>query len=66
LILFLQDKEGLDKLAAQRNARLLKITIHKSGIVDILDDLETLGIVEITVCPDLGGLSRELIRARGG
>jgi hypothetical protein len=38
----------------------------EAGIVDILDDLKTLGIVETTVFPDLEGLSRELMRTWGG
>jgi len=60
------DKEGLDRLAGQKDSRLVKITIGASGITDILDDLETYGIVETTIFPDLEGLSRELVRTWGG
>jgi voltage-gated potassium channel Kch len=60
------DKQGLDRLATQKDSRLLKIVIGKTGIVAMLDDLETLGIVETTIFPDLEGLSRELLRTWGG
>jgi FRG domain-containing protein len=60
------DKEGLDRLALEKDSRLIKITVDEGGIVDILDDLETLGIVETTIFPDLEGLSRELVRTWGG
>lgn len=60
------DKEGLDGLVGKKNSRLVKITIGAAGIVNLLDDLETHGIVETTVFPDLEGLSRELLREWGG
>lgn len=60
------DKNGLDGLARQKDSKLVKITIGEGGIVGILDDLETYGIVETTVFPDLEGLARELVRAWGG
>lgn len=60
------DKEGLDRLALGKDPRLVKITVSESGIVGILDDLETLGIIETTIFPDLEGLSRELVRTWGG
>jgi hypothetical protein len=60
------DKKGLDRLAGKKDSRLVKITIGAAGIVNLLDDLETHGIVETTVFPDLEGLSRELLREWGG
>jgi hypothetical protein len=60
------DKNGLDRLAREKDAKLVKITIAKDGIINILNDLETAGIVETTIFPDLEGLSRELFRSWGG
>jgi hypothetical protein len=60
------DKDGLDKMAERPNARLVKIPIAASDIVPILDDLNTCGISESTIFPDLEGLSRELERDWGG
>jgi len=58
------DRNGLDRLVGQKNSRLVKI--GQTGIINILDDLATHGIVETTVFPDLEGLSRELMREWGG
>jgi len=60
------DKNGLDKFAGEKGAKLVKITIAQAGIIDILDDLGTVGISETTVFPDLEGLSHELFRTWGG
>jgi hypothetical protein len=60
------DKNGLDKLAAKSGSRLVKIVIGQAAIKNLLDDLESHGIVETTVFPDLEGLSRELQREWGG
>lgn len=60
------DRNGLDRLVGGKDSRVVKIMIGKAGIVNILDDLQTLGIVETTVFPDLEGLSRELMRTWGG
>jgi len=60
------DKDGLDRLVKEKDSRLTKIVIGERGIISILNDLETCGIVETTVFPDLEGLSRELVRTWGG
>ena len=60
------DRNGLDRLAREKGAKLVKITIAQDGIANILNDLETAGIVETTIFPDLEGLSRELFRSWGG
>ena len=43
----------------------MKIVIPKEAVVSVLDDLETLGILETTVFPNLEGLSREVVRKWG-
>ena len=60
------DRNALDKIAETKDSRLVKIVIPKEAVVSVLDDLETLGILETTVFPDLEGLSRELVRKWGG
>jgi hypothetical protein len=60
------DRRGLDRLVGKKDSRLVKIIVGKAGVADILDDLETLGIAETTIFPDLEGLSRELMRTWGG
>ncbi len=60
------NKRGLDTLVGQKDSRLVKIVIGRAGTAGILDDLETLGITETTVFPDLEGLCRELLRTWGG
>lgn len=60
------DKNGLDNFAGEKDAKLVKITIAQAGVIDILDDLGTVGVSETTVFPDLEGLSHELFRIWGG
>jgi FRG domain-containing protein len=60
------DRNGLDRLASRAHSRLIKIVILASGVAEILDDLEIMGVVETTVFPDLEGLCRELMRTWGG
>jgi FRG domain-containing protein len=60
------DENGLDDLARESSSRLVKITVGRNDIVEILDDLRTFGVVETTVFPDLEGLARELRREWGG
>jgi FRG domain len=53
--------KGLEVLALQvRRPRLLKIRIPRRFVASIRADLETCGIVETTVFPELEGLGREL------
>ena len=59
------DRNALDKIVETKDSRLVKIVIPKEAVVSVLDDLETLGILETTVFPDLEGLSRELVRKWG-
>lgn len=59
-------RRGLDGLVGEKDSRLVRIVIGKAGVGSILDDLETLGITETTVFPELEGLCRELQRAWGG
>jgi hypothetical protein len=53
------DREGLDRLAVEKDSRLVKITVGESGIVNILDDLQTCGIVETTI-----GSEREFVETQ--
>ncbi len=53
-------QDGLERLANERDSRLVKITIQQGKAKSILRDLATSGITETTVFPDLEGLSREL------
>ena len=54
---------GLERVARRKKSRfkLAKITIASSSVRDIHGELETCGISEMAVFPDLEGLSRELI-----
>lgn len=61
-----KDERGLDRLVGGDTSRLVQITIATGGIANILDDLESCGILETTIFPDLEGLSRELSRMWGG
>jgi hypothetical protein len=53
---------GLERVARKRKSRfkLAKLIIASGSIGAIRDDLETCGTSEVTVFPDLEGLSREL------
>ncbi|HEV2177357.1 MAG TPA: FRG domain-containing protein [Terriglobia bacterium] len=55
---------GLERVARKRRTRfrLAKIVIASSAIEGIREDLESCGISEMTVFPDLEGLSRDLVR----
>ncbi len=57
-----KSKTALDVLAAHLpKPRLLKLVVPNEAGKGILRDLETCGIVETSMFPDLEGLSRELI-----
>jgi hypothetical protein len=55
-----KDGKGLDDLEGKRNACLLKIVIPSFSVTEIRRELDTCGIDEATIYPDLGGLSRSL------
>ena len=52
------DPGGLDKIAAGPRSHLVKIEIPSFNVEAIRTDLETCGIDDITIFPDLEGLSR--------
>jgi hypothetical protein len=52
------DEEGLDTLARVKNSCLQKTIIPQSAMRNIRSELETCGIDETTIFPDLDGLSR--------
>jgi hypothetical protein len=54
------DANALDNLEAQPDGHLLKIVIPSHSVQGIQRELTTAGIDEITVFPDLDGLSRSL------
>jgi FRG domain/SET domain len=54
------DPAGLDRLAVESRSHLLKIVIPSYRVGSIRGDLETCGIDDITIFPDLEGLSRTL------
>jgi hypothetical protein len=57
-----KSKTGIDVIAAAfRAARFVKFVIPNDAGKKILGNLETCGIVETSVFPDLEGLSRELV-----
>lgn len=56
------DPNGLDKLAAGPRSHLTKIVIPSFRVEAIRTDLETCGIDDITIFPDLEGLSRTVER----
>jgi hypothetical protein len=56
------EKDGLDRMVSEPGARLVKLTVRAGDVVTLLDDLETCGITETTVFPELEGLSLELMR----
>jgi hypothetical protein len=51
-------KNGFDRLQADAQQRLVKITIPGSFAREIEHDLSIAGIDEITIFPDLDGLGR--------
>jgi hypothetical protein len=57
-----KDKDGLTKLSNERGSRLAKIVLGKAAIPAMRTDLNTCGISDVTVFPDLEGLARELTR----
>jgi hypothetical protein len=56
------DLNGLNRLAARARSHLIKIVIPSFKVETIKRDLETCGIDDITVFPDLEGLSRAVTR----
>jgi uncharacterized protein len=56
------DPNGLDRLATARDSHLVKIVIPSFRVDAIRRGLETCGIDDITVFPDLEGLSRTIAR----
>ena len=54
------DAKGLDKLQGNKNGCLVKITIPSFRVQAIRRELEASGIDEVTIFPDLAGLSRSL------
>ncbi len=56
------DADGLEKLVSRARSHLIKIIIPSFKIQAIRRDLETCGIDDITVFPDLEGLSRAVTR----
>jgi hypothetical protein len=56
------DPAGLDKIAAAGGSHLIKIVIPSFRVHAIRADLETCGIDDITIFPDLEGLSRTVER----
>jgi hypothetical protein len=55
-----KDEKGLDSLEGKKNGCLLKILIPSFSVMDIRRELNTSGIDEVTIYPDLGGLGRAL------
>jgi hypothetical protein len=54
------DEDGLDKQQEIKNGRLLKIVIPAFKVQSIRRELERCGVDEITIFPDLDGLSRSV------
>jgi len=54
--------DGLEVVASKKGARLVCISIAKSAIPSVRVDLQTCGVTDTTLFPDLEGLSRDLIR----
>jgi len=52
--------DGLSAVGASGDRRLVKIEVPGSAKAEIRKDLETAGVVETTVFPDLEGLGKEL------
>jgi hypothetical protein len=56
------DVQGLDRLALRAMGHLVKIVIPSFQVQTVRRDLETCGIDDVTVFPDLEGLSRVVTR----
>jgi hypothetical protein len=54
------DTEGLDRLAAKEHGCVVKIVIPSFAVQSIRRELESCGIDEATIFPDLGGLSKSV------
>jgi hypothetical protein len=54
------DESALETVAAQHDARIIKVTIPRHEILTIKEQLTVAGIDEITIYPDLDGLGRYL------
>jgi len=54
------DADALDKLEGRIDGRLLKIVVPSHSVQGIQRELATAGIDEVTIFPDLDGLSRSL------
>jgi hypothetical protein len=54
---------GLEKVASRSSARLVCISVPESAILAMRTDLQTCGITDTTLFPDLEGLSRDLVRS---
>ncbi len=52
--------DALDRLAGKGNSRLIKIVIPSFRVQSIQRELATSGVDEVTIFPDLDGLSRSL------
>jgi hypothetical protein len=57
-----RDREGLHSLSRRPRSRLVKITIPKGAVPHMRLDLNTCGLCDTLLFPDLEGLSRELTR----
>jgi hypothetical protein len=57
-----KDPDGLTKLSTTRGARLAKIVLRQDAIAAMRTDLNTCGVSDATIFPDLEGLARELTR----
>jgi hypothetical protein len=57
---FWQEVAGFRSLVNEGSSRIVKFIIKESAISDTRKSLDTLGISESTVFPDLDGLGREL------
>lgn len=54
------ETEGLDRLAAMKNGCVVKIVIPSFAVQNIRRELESCGIDEATIFPDLDGLSKSV------
>src|SRR5262249_22965791 len=54
------DEKGLDRIAARENSCLVRIVIPAYRVSTIRKELESCGIDETTIFPDLDGLSRTI------
>ena len=56
------DANAFDKLAANPNAELRKMTIAAQAVITIKQELLTCGVDEVSIYPDLDGLGRYLLQ----